>query len=341
MQNVIADNVPIYNDIYRYLPSGLDVAAALGSDRAKELLMPELEKYSYSAQLAGQETMVGNLTPIFWNLSAYNMLLDSYKPLLVNESSTPQKWMNSTGWRSEKVNSVLGSYAELKYDTILYAAQPYGGCSYPEGYVEPYPEFYDRMARLCNRMDTMFGQAPLPGAEWISYTLQKGAPKTDIRFHPTFQNLKDICAILANISRTEIAGMNLSLDQINFIQDIVDVTRGRATSSVPPPVGWLTDLLRANSIDEFSTDSRIVSDICSNANAGENGLVKEIGVGDVQTLVVLITAPNGTKFVAAGPVYSYYEFEKPMPQRMTAEEWRMALSTKPPPRPDWANDFIA
>jgi hypothetical protein len=190
-------------------------------------------------------------------------------------------------------------------------------------------------------MDSMFTQAPLPIAEWITYTIHKDAPKTIIRFHPTFNNFKNICAILANISRTEIAGRNLSSDQISFIQDIVDVTRGRGTNGVPPPVGWLTDLLRANLIDEFGTDSRIVSDICSNANAGENGLVKEIGVGDVQTLVVLITAPNGTKFVAAGPVYSYYEFEQTMTQRMTAEEWRTMLESKPLPRPDWAYDFLA
>jgi hypothetical protein len=190
-------------------------------------------------------------------------------------------------------------------------------------------------------MDAMFTRAPLPIAEWITYTIHKDVPTTQIRFHPTFYNLKNICAILANISRTEIAGKNLSSDQINFIKDIVDVTRGRATNSAPPPVGWLTDLLRANLIDEFSTDSRIVTDICSNANAGDNGLVKEIGIGDVQTLVVLITAPNGTKFIAAGPVYSYYEFEQPMTQRMMAEEWRTALTSKQLPRPDWANDFLA
>lgn len=341
MQNVIADFVPEHDLRNRYLPSGLDIAAALGSDRACELLGPELELYNYSARLNAQRARVDDLAPDFWNLSAYNLLLDSYRPLLANDSTAaPQEWMRSSEWRTEKVNTVLGAYAELKYDTILYSAQPYGGgCSYPEGYVEPCPEFYERMARLCGRMETMFGQAPIPVAEWISYTVHSSEAWQGIRFHPTFRNLRGICLMLANISRTEMSGKDLTSEQAGFIQDIVDVTRGRATSGCPPPVGWLTDLLRANHIDEYGTDSRIVADICTNARITVRK-VKEIGVGDVQTLVALVTAPNGTKFVAAGPVYSYYEFERPMDRRMSAEEWRAMLAAAPPPRPEWATDFL-
>lgn len=338
MQNVIADIVPEFQDRYRLLPSGLDIAAALGSGRARELLGPEIERYNYSSFLDNQTRQVRELDPAFWNLSVYNMLLDAYRPLLANETSPPQRWMNASGWRTEKVNSVLGSYAELKYDTILYTVQTYGGgCSYPYGYVEPYPEFYEKMARLCGRMEALVGQAPLPVVEWISYSLPKSAPQKNIRFHPTFSNLEGICRMLANISRAEMAGSDLSAEQWDFIQDIVDVTRGRGTQGCPPPVGWLTDLLRANHIDEYGTDSRIVADICSNANWGT---VREIATGDIQTLVVLVTAPNGTKFVAAGPVYSYYEFEMPMTGRLTADEWRDMLAADPPARPEWAGDFL-
>jgi len=332
----------IYNYVTRYLPSGLDVMAALGSERAMQLLEPELKLYDYYPQLEGQRENISALVPDFWNASAYNMLLDAYKPLIVNDSvALPQQWMNSSGWRSEKLNTVLGSYAELKYDTILYAVQSYGGCSFPKGYVEPYPEFYERMARLCDRMEDLFGSAPLPGPELISYTPFNANPHdywNESRFQPTFSKLGEICRILANISRTEIQRKDLTPEQVSFIQDIIDMTHGRGTTSMPPPVGWLTDLLRANHIDYFGTDSRIVADICSNAN---NGMVKEIGVGDVQTLVALVTAADGTKYAAAGPVYSYYEFEQPMTQRMTAEEWRVLLASSPPTRPDWAGDFVA
>jgi hypothetical protein len=57
----------------------------------------------------------------------------------------------------KQLNTVLGSWAELKHDTILYAKQVYaelgGGPPPPEpvppkGYVEPVPQFYARLAAL-------------------------------------------------------------------------------------------------------------------------------------------------------------------------------------------------
>jgi hypothetical protein len=39
----------------------------------------------------------------------------------------------------------LASWAELRHDTVLYAKQSYTtslGCSYPDAYVEPCPEFF-------------------------------------------------------------------------------------------------------------------------------------------------------------------------------------------------------
>ena len=59
--------------------------------------------------------------------------------------------MQSPAWVDKQLNTVLGSWSELKHDTILYAKQAYaelgGGPPPPpplppKGYVEPVPEFY-------------------------------------------------------------------------------------------------------------------------------------------------------------------------------------------------------
>ncbi len=67
----------------------------------------------------------------------------------------PIHFCNRTlAWEDEKLNTALGSWAQLRHDTILYAKQPYIVslvCSYPEAFVEPNPTFYYRMLRLIER----------------------------------------------------------------------------------------------------------------------------------------------------------------------------------------------
>jgi hypothetical protein len=69
--------------------------------------------------------------------------------------------MRSTAWQDKQLNTALGSWAELKHDTILYAKQAYGGlggCGQPQppspaaapAYVEPVPEVFARVAALAS-----------------------------------------------------------------------------------------------------------------------------------------------------------------------------------------------
>ena len=66
--------------------------------------------------------------------------------------------MQSTAWQDKQLNTALGSWAELKHDTLLYAKQAYagiGGCGWPappppviaRNYVEPVPEAFAQCRR--------------------------------------------------------------------------------------------------------------------------------------------------------------------------------------------------
>src|SRR5580698_4030767 len=50
----------------RTMPSGLDVAAALGNDEAVALLEPELEKWNYAANLLAARRIVEERAPAAW-----------------------------------------------------------------------------------------------------------------------------------------------------------------------------------------------------------------------------------------------------------------------------------
>ena len=58
--------------------------------------------------------------------------------------------------------------------------------------------------------------------------------------------------------------------------------------------------------------------------------------GKVDLIVVACPTPDGSIFLADGPVFSYYEFKHPMNDRMTDEAWRdMLESDQKPVRPTW------
>ena len=59
--------------------------------------------------------------------------------------------MRRTAYQRKQLQTQLASWAELRHDTVLYGKQSYSMgilCEYPEGYVEPYPEFFARIARF-------------------------------------------------------------------------------------------------------------------------------------------------------------------------------------------------
>ena len=67
----------------------------------------------------------------------------------------------------------------------------------------------------------------------------------------------------------------------------------------------------------------------------------ELGTGRIDRIYVLVPDDQGNFQLAAGGVYSYYEFLNPPGQRLTDKEWQGLLdSNKAPVRPSWVNIFL-
>jgi hypothetical protein len=57
---------------------------------------------------------------------------------------------------------------------------------------------------------------------------------------------------------------------------------------------------------------------------------------------IYVVLPDQPWRIAAGAVFSYYEFPVPAANRMTDEEWQAQVEAGTnPPQPDWMNLFIA
>ncbi len=147
-QNVVYDKIA--HKVRRMLPSPQDALYALGNNASAILLQDELNKYSYAPNLAALRYLIDANGDDFWNASLYNTWLNGIRSLNPpDDVSRLPECMQTSAWWLEKMNTQLASWAQLRHDNLLYAKQSYTGdmtCSYPEGYVEPFPQLYHSLA---------------------------------------------------------------------------------------------------------------------------------------------------------------------------------------------------
>ena len=202
MANVVYDKVAEPSP--RMLPSSLDVLFALGNDAALHLLQPEFQRYHYAKQLAGLRYLIDSYEPEFWNSTLYTGWLGAIRTLNPPKERTQlPRFMQTAAWWQQKMNTQLASWAQLRHDNLLYAKQSYSGgigCSYPKGYVEPIPAFYDAVASYAARGADIFAEMNLRGV--TSY----------------FEQLEETSRTLEEIAYKELEHKPLSEEEIIFLQ---------------------------------------------------------------------------------------------------------------------------
>ena len=149
-QQLISDKVK-----ERFFPKGLDIAAAFGSAPALNQLTKDGEtKYpGYTTQMEKMQNLVKGLEEEYWTTRFYSSWQYAFMAQVQGKDTNFPPFMQTTGWGYKDVNSVLGSWAELKHDTVLYAKMPegLGGGGPPTSgpapsYVEPDPDVFYRLA---------------------------------------------------------------------------------------------------------------------------------------------------------------------------------------------------
>ena len=304
----------------RDMPVGLDVMAALGNDEAVVLLQPELKEHHYAANLLAARQIVEARPAAVWDATQYDLWLSALTKLDDIPRGAFPEVMRSQAWARKQLQTQLGSWAELRHDTILYAKQSATMrvvCEYPTGYVEPYPLFYERVALFADQARKRLMDVNLQNSEYLTNFLE--------RFKTT--TLK-----LAGLARKELAGQRFDADEKLFIKETIKKeTRGGGCGG--PRItytGWYPELIYGDPEEWEPT----IADV----HTGD-GAVLEVGVGDVDYVVAAIDN-RGDRAAYVGPIYSYYEF--PSGERLTDEQWRERIKAgKLPPRPEWVHAFQA
>jgi hypothetical protein len=319
----------------RGLPKGMDILAAMGSERAYQILdeMGETAYENYPEQMAKVQDWVSGLSVEEWTETLYNSWLYSFQALLGVPGEGYPDFMQSPAWLDKQLHTVLGSWAELKHDTILYAKQVYAehgdGAAAPEplpprGYVEPVPGFFARLAAL-----TVMTREGLSSRGLLD-------PSDD----QSLRRLEELARAFQTMAEKELRAEPLAEEEYALIRlygvDLEHLLMASATTpdgEAPGGRGFFT---------EEDLQSAVVADVAT--DPGPPATVLEEGVGRVDEIhvVVPMVEEDGTITlqVTKGGVFSYYEFPWPAEDRLTDEAWRQMLDQgQAPSRPEWIGSF--
>ncbi len=337
LSQVVFDSILYKNKKQRrMMPQGLDVMAALGNNEAIPLLREELDRWNYAGNLAACREFVDALKPTFWKDNLYNLWLDALRVLdedMSNVKNAPEV-MRTQAWQMKQLQTQLGSWAELRHDTILYAKQSYTAypvCEYPAGFVEPYPQFYARVKFFAEEAARLFEAADYTSKDKGRTELMKDLKQRQVQF---FRSMAATVGRLETLAQKELAAKPFSDEEKTFLKKTIDMRGG---GSGPPRYdGWYCHLFYHS--QECSKWEPIVVDVHTDP---ESKSVLEVATGDVNLCVIAIDNEKD-RACYVGPIFSYYEFHQPTDKRLTDQEWQQRIyKNELPERPAWTKVFQA
>jgi len=325
IQNLIFPKVGT-QELFRSLPTAEDVPSVLGSDFAYAQIADDAQFANFVENMSQLRGEVNSTTSAGWSETFYGAWLHAIQPLLVRNEAILPPLMLTDAWKARDLNAALGSYAELKHATLLYAEQPYGGRGggggVPPltafGYVEPNPLVFARVSILAT---TLHQQLEARG--YVVDNRQSFSKLDQVM--QAADRLAQLSAELAEIARREIAGESLTDDQYRLLQDYFPDALGAIRTTIQ-------DLQ-----SQPPRCTAIVADIATNPSTNQ---ILYVGTGGIDTIYVITEGPYGLH-VTRGAVYSSYSYVGDAQSRLTDDDWRLRFGTDAQPaRPAWAGQYM-
>lgn len=324
----------------RMMPDPLDVAfAALGNNQALRRLEPQLlENDEYAGALAGMRVLVDAHEEDYWEQNLYNRWLSSLRALSPSETTQDPgaaglpEIVATEAWGRRMLNTQLASWAQLRHDTLLYAKQSYTGipgCDFPDAYVDPYPEFFARLARFAEK-----GKA-------VATRLESSLGVTSHAVVDYFSTLAAAASVLNEMAEHQRTGTPFSEAHMEFINRAVRIVQQDVVcAAIDVPDGWLADLYfeRDRSIEFEPT----IADVHTQpADLGGNiiGNVLHVGTGFPRKMVVTANTCSGPR-AYVGVAFAYHEQITQNFERLTDEAWAQKLQEQGAPDVPWMKDLL-
>ncbi|WP_297392420.1 DUF3160 domain-containing protein [uncultured Peptoniphilus sp.] len=331
MQNVVdiaRDDKPSDRPIY----SGLDLMTAFGNEKALEI--QKEDPYNshwdkYKERTEENISTVKKMEDLDWQKNMYRGWLWMLKSYDQKFGEGYPMFMRNDAWERKDLVSALGSFAELKHDTVLYGkavmAEMGGGgdVEIPKSYVEPNVELYEKLNWLLE-----FTKVNLKDRQMLSEKYEEKINK----FQAMVVKFRDF-------SIKELQNEPLTGEEISYLLYI-----GGEMESL------MVDFVESSDENQISnwyeiqnaTDRRmpVVVDLM---RVVENsvGLPKDeiFSIGTGKPMEIFVIYPHeGKLYMGRGATFSYYEFLNK--ERLTDEDWQKMVYDEATDFPTWYKDLV-
>lgn len=283
----------------RPVPSSLDVMGVLGSSTAEDLLFMEYKPQNswegYTEAYKKLQDKVSGLNIDFWKTNLYTGWLWAIRETLeeYGTSSGMPFFMTTKAWKYKSLNTALGSYTELKHDSVLYGKQAAAESGGPQDfaeqqYVEPDVNLYRKLLYM-----TELTESVLKDKGMLNASLSEGAGE-----------YKDFLNLLIGCSVKELNNEALTAEEKKQLLWSGGKMEDMINSFIIGATGDISD--------KDVTDM-LVTDISSYEHT-----YLSLGTGYFDHIYVAVPV-EGKLYLARGSVYSFYEFTGD--ERLTDEEW--------------------
>ena len=296
----------------RNVPSGLDIMASLGSPLAEEILQNRgaFSYENYDRELTKLEREIDKDSLPRIDFEVPNLKLEWLRILeqLVGSNVVSKETSLGSVWNLKQLNTALGSWTELKHDTVLYSkksrAMSRGLVTMTNGYVEPRPKVYRYIGKFATRLKN-------------TEALPKGLKSK-------LTDFTNLVFALEDIAGKELSGDDLTEKQYERI-----FTATKELEKIASLPGYLQEKEnRKKSIPRMTLTVDVHED-------AQQKTVLQEGVGNPLNVVALVNTAGKVKLVRGGS-YSYYEFRRSSSKVLTDEKWAKLLDkSESPDMPAW------
>lgn len=322
-QRYIPDSEILQNlvePLKRPMPTGMDVMGVLGSDRAYDIAINEYRASElwpdYPDTFQKQREKFSGLSADKWRSNMYYGWLWTLQSIITPFGEGYPSFMTNIAWEDKSLNTALGSWSELRHDTILYGKQSGAECGgdWPppviKSYVEPNVEAYEKLLWL-----TRYSRKNLA---------TKGILPDDLKNR--MQDFEDLLEFLINCSVKELRNEALTEEEYNTLL-IYGGTLEHLTSSLAE-----TGMRWFEITSDTDKNMAVIADVHTVLDS-----YLEVGVGTASHIYVVV--PIGNKlYLTRGAIFDYYEFVSD--ERLTDEAWQKMLKENTnPARPSWTKNY--
>ena len=331
MQNVVdiaRDDKPSDRPIY----SGLDLMTSFGNEKAREI--QKEDPYNshwdkYQEKTDENISTVEKMEDLDWQKNMYRGWLWMLKSYDQKFGEGYPMFMRNDAWERKDLVSALGSFAELKHDTVLYGkalmAEMGGGgdTDIPKSYVEPNVELYEKLNWLLE-----FTKVNLKNRDMLSE-----------KYEEKINNFQAMVVKFRDLSIKELQNEPLTedetLDLLYIGGEMERLMVDFVESSDENEISYWYEIQNA-------TDRRmpVVVDLM---RVVENsvGLPKDeiFSIGTGKPMEIFVIYPHeGKLYMGRGATFSYYEFLNK--ERLTDEDWQKMVYDNATDFPTWYKDLV-